>query len=93
MALLVWHSRQETLATELAYEQYIQTVAPLYNQLNELEKELPGNENCITMEQFQELINAGWTTCIYVSEYTDVPKYLSSFSEKLTELEIEIKIA
>ena len=52
--------------------------------------QLPGESGCMSKEQFQELIEAGWTTCISIDDYVDVSADLPAFIEKLNENNIEV---
>lgn len=54
------------------------------------DNELPGESGCMSNEQFNELINAGWSTCILLDDYVDVSSKLQSFTEKLNEMGIEV---
>lgn len=51
--------------------------------------EFPGEEGCMTVEQFQELMNAGWKICITWQNDTEVNNWLTNLQNKMTVLGIE----
>ena len=53
------------------------------------EKNLPGDTGCMTKEQFQELTDAGWTTCILWDSTKAVDKWYPSLKKKLDKAGIE----
>lgn len=50
------------------------------------EKEFPGEEGCMTAEQFKELIEAGWEVCITWQSDTDISKWWPNLQNRLTVL-------
>lgn len=50
--------------------------------------QLPGKEGCMTIEQFRELLDEGWTTCIEWSSDTAVNKWWPELQEELQKLTI-----
>ena len=50
--------------------------------------QLPGQENCMTVQQFQELAQAGWRTCIQWSEEFSDKRVWDSFQLELETLGI-----
>ena len=48
------------------------------------EQQFPGTEGNMSLEQFQELMNAGWTTCI-IWNGADMSSWLEALSVKLQE--------
>lgn len=51
--------------------------------------QFPGQEGCMTVEQFQELMNAGWEICITWQTGTDTDKWWPNLQNKLTVLGVE----
>ena len=49
-------------------------------------KQFPGAEGCMTLEQFQELITAGWKICVKWDSETPVAQWWPTLQQKLTEL-------
>lgn len=47
------------------------------------ETQFPGMEGCISLEQFNELIQGGWTTCIQWRADTDPEVWLPALQEKM----------
>ncbi len=47
-------------------------------------EEFPGNKGCMTMEQFREMIDMGWTYCINWQADEEKEDWLGYWSEKLT---------
>lgn len=52
-------------------------------------EEFPGEEGCMTVEQFQELRNAGWGICITWQAGADVEQWWTNMQNKMTVLGIE----
>jgi len=50
----------------------------------------PGQEGCITVEQFDYLTSHGWTTCLYYDDYVTLPHFLKQMQSKLDSLELEM---
>lgn len=50
--------------------------------------QLPGKEGCMSVEQFQELIEAGWNTCIQW-EGTSVNRWWNALKKELEKLNIQ----
>lgn len=48
---------------------------------------LPGDDGCITMDEYRELMDAGWTTAIYVSnkDVADLEAYISNLQSILAD--------
>ena len=53
------------------------------------EKQLPGAKGCMSKKQYQELIDAGWTTCILWDSSKSVDKWYPSLKKKLDKADIE----
>lgn len=53
------------------------------------ETQLPGEEGCMTIEQFRELMDAGWDVCITWQTEKNVKRWWSNLQNKLTVLGIE----
>lgn len=53
------------------------------------ESQFPGEEGCMTVEQFRELIDAGWDICITWQTEQDVKKWWPNLQNKLTVLGVE----
>lgn len=51
--------------------------------------QFPGEEGCMTVEQFRELMDAGWEICITWQTGTDVKKWWPNLQNKLTVLGVE----
>ena len=50
------------------------------------EQQFPGEEGCMTVEQFQELVDAGWKTCVTWQTETTLGKWWPNLQNKLTVL-------
>lgn len=46
----------------------------------------PGSENCITMEQWRQLEQAGWEVCLRWDGKTMLPQWMDSMNRKLSSL-------
>lgn len=53
------------------------------------ETQFPGNEGCMSVEQFRELIDAGWEICINWQTDRSVKKWWPTLRNKLTVLGVE----
>lgn len=51
--------------------------------------QFPGAEGCMSLEQFSDLIESGWTTCIAWQQGETVEAWLPSLLESLQQIEIE----
>lgn len=51
--------------------------------------EFPGEPGCMSVEQFQELLDAGWGICITWQTQTSHSQWLPQLQSKLTALEVE----
>lgn len=52
-------------------------------------EKFPGEEGCMTVEQFRELMEAGWDICITWQTETAVNRWWPNFQNKLTVLGVE----
>lgn len=52
-------------------------------------EQFPGEEGCMTVEQFRELIDAGWEICITWQTGADVNQWWPNLQNKLTVLGVE----
>lgn len=53
-------------------------------------EQLPGQENCMSVQQFQELLEAGWRTCIQWDETFMSERAWASFKSELDAIEIQV---
>ncbi|WP_172472464.1 hypothetical protein [Thomasclavelia cocleata] len=53
-------------------------------------KSFPGQKDCLSMKQFEELINAGWQCCLKWDKSSDINEWLSSCRELAKALEIKL---
>ena len=51
--------------------------------------QLPGKEGCMTLEQFHELIEAGWSICIQWDSSDSVNRWWSAMQTSLKDLSLE----
>lgn len=51
--------------------------------------QLPGKEGCITQQQFAELVEAGWTTCVQWETGKSVSRWWPALQKELEKLGIE----
>ena len=52
--------------------------------------QLPGQENCMSMQQFEELLDAGWRTCIQWDEAFSGEQAWNSFRSELEAMDIQV---
>ena len=52
------------------------------------QEQFPGKEGCLTAEQFQELLNAGWNYCIQWHEDVPLEKWVFNFKNSLRSMRI-----
>lgn len=55
--------------------------------------EFPGMDGCMSISQFQELLDAGWTTCILYNGVADVKTWWTSLSADLKRMHISVPSA
>lgn len=52
--------------------------------------QFPGKENCLSLEQFHELIDAGWSVCIQWDAFGELDEYLSLMRQEFTSMGEEL---
>lgn len=52
-------------------------------------QQLPGGENCMTMEQFKELLDVGWGICVRFNDSTRLNTQWNSLKKELDKLNID----
>lgn len=52
-------------------------------------QQLPGKTGCITVEQFQELIKAGWTVCVKWDEKSSVNQWWPNLQKSIKDLGVQ----
>ena len=52
-------------------------------------EDFPGNKGCITLEQFHELKNAGWTVCVRWDAKTPVKQWWPTLEQKMNDLGVK----
>lgn len=50
------------------------------------DQQFPGKEGCISIKEYQDLLDHGWKTCIYWDAWTDFDTYMSDMKEQMKEL-------
>ena len=54
-------------------------------------QQFPGNEGCITLEQFHELRNEGWVVCVRWDAGTSVNQWWPTLRQKINELAVQVE--
>lgn len=54
-------------------------------------QEFPGNEGCITLEQFRELENEGWTVCVKWDATAPVNQWWPTLQQKIMKLGVKVE--
>ena len=52
-------------------------------------KQLPGKKGCITVKQYQKMVEAGWKVCISWESAKDAEKWWKDLQKDLEELEVD----
>lgn len=52
--------------------------------------QLPGADGCMSIEQFETLVEQGWTTCIKWKAESNVNEWLPALKNQLSQLNIEV---
>lgn len=52
--------------------------------------QFPGAPSCITLEEFEEMMNAGWSCCIAWDGQAELKEYVKSMKQKLREIGLEM---
>ncbi len=85
----------QVLFTDLNEQIYTECLPQLEEQgfsgtLTVSSKQLPGNEGCLTVKQYKELIDKGWDVCVRWESPTNVNQWWNSLKKELAEREISI---
>lgn len=53
------------------------------------ENQLPGDEGCLTKDQFKELVENGWTVCVLWEEETNSSSWFTNLKKDLEKVDVE----